>query len=66
MKEVTFIATKQKLDEVYNIGLRNGGIDMKNKVLKSLNRDWKLFTTASELKLLVKVLKKINRLTPSH
>lgn len=53
---------KEKLDEVYNIGVKNGRIEMKNKILKSINRDWKLFTTAPEMHLLVKVLKKINRL----
>ncbi len=66
-KETTFIATKKKLDEVYNIGVKNGSILMKNEILKKLNRDWKLFTTASELKLMVKILKKINKikLSPS-
>jgi len=54
---------KKKLDEVYDVGVKNGRIEMKNKILKSLNRDWKLFSTIAEVKLLVKVLKKINRLS---
>lgn len=53
---------KEKLDEVYAIGFRNGRIDMKNKILKSLNRDWKLFHSVATVGLMVKILKKINRL----
>lgn len=52
---------KAKLDEVYNIGFKNGRIEMKNKILKSINRDWNLFPP-SQVNLLIKVLKKINRL----
>ncbi len=53
---------ERKLDEVYEVGFKNGRIDMKSKILKSLNRDWKLFTTVPEVSLLVKILKKINKL----
>ena len=53
---------KAGLDKVYKTGFRNGGIEKKNKILRSLNRDWKLFRTKTELDLLVKVLKKINKL----
>lgn len=53
---------KDVMDEVYNIGLKNGRIEMKNKILKSLNRDWKLFSTAPQVDLLIKILKKINRI----
>lgn len=53
---------KAKLDEVYNLGIKNGGLLMKNKILKSLNRDWKLFLTKSELDLLIKILKKIDKI----
>ena len=66
-KEIQYKATKKQLDEVYNIGRRNGAIDMKNKILKSLNRDWKLWGYKKEnVDLCVKVLKKINRLLPQQ
>jgi hypothetical protein len=60
MDDSTF---KEALDDVYSAGFRNGALEMKNKVLKSINRDWNLFGTPAELKLMVKVMKKINRLT---
>lgn len=50
---------KEQLDEVYSIGFKNGQIEMRNKVLKSINRDWSLIT---DMKLMVKVMKKINKL----
>lgn len=53
---------KEYLDEVYNIGFKNGCIEMKNKVLKTLNTDWKLFGTKVEVDLLVKILKKIDKI----
>jgi hypothetical protein len=53
---------KEKLDEIYNIGVKNGGIEMKNKILKSLNRDWKLFSEAPKVSFLMKILKKINKI----
>ena len=59
MKEKTL---KQGMDEVYSIGLKNGSIEMKNKIMKSLNRDWKLFRTTEEIRMLIKVLKKINKI----
>lgn len=54
---------KKHLDEVYSVGFRNGQIEMRNKVLKSINRDWKLLPNAD---LMVKVMKKINRLRLSQ
>ena len=60
-----FTAIKGQLDEVYNIGVRNGEILMKNEILKQLNRDWNLWGWKKEnLDLCVKVLKKINRIKP--
>lgn len=53
---------KECLDQVYAVGFKNGQIEMKSKILKSLNRDWKLFGTFPEATLLIKILKKINRL----
>jgi hypothetical protein len=54
---------KKAMDEVYAVGFKNGGISMKNKILKRLNTDWKMFRTKPEMDILIKVLKKINRLT---
>ncbi len=53
---------KQVASNIYFVGVKNGGILMKNRILRGLNRDWKLFTTKAELDLLVKVMKKINRI----
>jgi hypothetical protein len=53
---------KEKLDQVYNLGVKNGGILMKNKILKSLNRDWKIFSTKQELDIMIKVMKKIDKI----
>lgn len=50
---------QEKMDEVYLIGFKNGQISMKNKILKSINRDWSLIRDAG---LMVKVMKKINGL----
>lgn len=50
---------KKHLDEVYSIGFRNGQIEMRNKVLKSINRDRSLVLDAN---LMVKLMKKINKL----
>ena len=58
-------ARRQGLDEVYAIGFKNGQVEMRNNILKSINRDWSLITNAD---LLIKVMKKINRiklLTPN-
>lgn len=59
MNDIQF---KKKLDEIYETGFRNGRIDMKNKIMKSLSRDWKLFTFPPDVNLMMKILKKINRL----
>lgn len=50
---------KKHLDEIYSIGFRNGQIEMRNKVLKSINRDWSLLPDAA---LMVKLMKKVNKL----
>lgn len=56
---------KDQLDDVYSIGFKNGGLEMKNKILKALNRDWNLWGFKKEnVDLCIKVLKKINKLTP--
>lgn len=50
---------KKHLDEVYSVGFRNGQIEMRNSVLKSINRDWSLLPDAT---LMVKIMKKINKI----
>ena len=50
---------KEHLDAVYSIGFKNGQIEMRNKVLKSINQDWSLLPDAN---LMMKVMKKINKL----
>lgn len=50
---------KKTLDEVYAIGFKNGQVEMRNKVLKSINRDFNLIPHAD---LMIKLMKKINRL----
>lgn len=50
---------KKGLDEVYAVGFKNGQIEMRNKILKSINRDWSL---VMHVDLMVKLMKKINRI----
>lgn len=50
---------KKGLDKVYDVGFKNGQIEMRNKILKSINRDWSLIMNGA---LMVKLMKKINRL----
>lgn len=48
---------KKIADKIYKVGLKNGSILMKNKILKRLNRDWTL-----PVNLMIKVLKIINKI----
>lgn len=50
---------KKGLDEVYAVGFKNGQIEMRNKILKSINRDWSLVANAD---LMIRLMKKINRI----
>ncbi len=50
---------KKGLDDVYLMGFTNGQIEMRNKILKSINRDWKL---VKHFDLMVKLMRKINRI----
>jgi len=50
---------KEGLDEVYAIGFKNGQIEMRNKILKYINRDYSLITNAE---LMIKLMKKISKL----
>jgi len=55
---------KKGMDDVYAVGVRNGGILMKNKILKALNTDYKLFSTVPEVDFLHKIIKKIDKINP--
>lgn len=46
---------KEVADEIYTIGFKNGQIEMKSKILKTINQDWSL---AGDITM--KILKKIN------
>ena len=50
---------KKHLDGIYSVGFKNGQIEMRNKVLKSINRDYSLLPNAD---LMIKLMKKINKL----
>jgi len=50
---------KEGLDEVYSIGFKNGQIEMRNKILKCINRDWSLI---KHIDVMIKLMKKINRI----
>ncbi len=50
---------KKYLDDVYAVGFKNGQIEMRNKILKSINRDWSL---VAHIDVMVKLMKKINRI----
>ncbi len=53
---------KERLDEVYSIGFKNGQIAMKNKVLKAINRDWSLVVQETPFDIAMKIMKKVNSL----
>lgn len=54
--------TKEIADKIYAIGFKNGQIEMKNKVLKTINRDWDLITIKRPMDLIMRVLKTVNKL----
>ena len=39
---------KETLDEVYKLGYKNGAVEMKDKVLKGINKEIRFFTTKNE------------------
>lgn len=53
---------KKWADEIYQVGFRNGQIEMKNKVLKTINRDWKIVRMKNPVDVAMHFLKKINKL----
>lgn len=53
---------KAYLDKVYAIGFKNGQIEMKNKVLKKINRDWDLILIKKPMDLIMEILKKVNKI----
>lgn len=54
--------TKEIADKIYAVGFKNGQIEMKNKVLKTINRDWDLITIKRPMDLIMRVLKKVNKI----
>ena len=53
---------KEAADKIYAIGFRNGQIEMKNKVLMKINRDWSLVTIRQPMDLIMEILKKVNKI----
>jgi len=62
MAEIIDKETKEIADKIYKVGFRNGGIAMKSKILKKINRDWKLSTAKTSAGLIVEILKVINKI----
>lgn len=52
---------KEVTDQIYNVGFTNGGIEMKNKILKRINRDFTLAWKKESVDLVIKILKIINK-----
>ena len=50
-------------DRIYNVGFRNGQIDMQSKVLKKINRDWSLLALKPTA-LIMQILKSVNKIKP--
>lgn len=50
--------TKKIADKIYAVGFKNGQIDMKNRVLMKLNRNW----TITPIATLIKILKIVNKI----
>lgn len=48
-------------DEIYAVGFKNGQIEMKNKVLKRINRDWTLIGMKT-VDALIMILKGVNKI----
>lgn len=53
--------TKEIADKIYNVGVKNGKIFMKNKILKTLNRDIN-FSIEIGISKMMRVLNKINKI----
>lgn len=53
---------KTAMDRVYAIGFKNGQIEMKNKILKKINRDWKIVVIKNPMDLIMHILKSVNRI----
>lgn len=49
----------KKMDEVYSVGFRNGQLEMQNKVMKSINRDWSL---VPDFDVALKIMKKVKNI----
>ncbi len=57
--------TKEIADKIYAVGFRNGQLEMRNKVLKRINRDRDLITIKSPMDLIMRILKTVNKIKPS-
>ena len=62
MKTPVTKRVKEVADKIYAVGFKNGQIEMKNKVLKNINRDWNLITIKPPMDLIVTILKKVNKI----
>ena len=49
-------------ESVYALGFKNGQIEMKNKILKNINRNWNLVTTKRPMSVATEILKKIYKI----
>lgn len=67
MNDAEIVALKKSADKIYAMGYRNGQIEMKNRVLKLVNRDWTI-VGKSAVDTAMYFLKKINkaRITPAE
>lgn len=53
---------KRNLDKIYKVGFKNGQIEMKNKVLKKINRNWNLLRIKNPLDLAIEIIKIIDKI----
>ena len=53
---------KEWADKVYAVGFKNGQIEMKNKVLMKINRDWEIVTIKQPMDLIMTILKKVDKI----
>ncbi len=53
---------KEITDKVYEIGLKNGRVEMKNKILKKINRDFSLVTFCKPREAVMKIMKLIDKI----
>lgn len=49
-------------DEIYNVGFKNGRIEMKNKIIKKINQNWLFVTIKDPFTLIVAIMKFISKI----